>query len=105
MNPGNSFKQTSLHILASQKKVKLLSKFLEVVFNHDHAESSHILIHHSLIGFNLNQEESTHRTFMHVLLEKGLITAFEEISRLYSSVLDLKGRDMFQNSTLVSYFY
>jgi hypothetical protein len=38
---------------------------------------------------------------MHVLLEKGLITVFEEIAKEYKQLLDLTSRDSFMNSTLV----
>ena len=38
VNPGNSFGQTPLHLLAASKRTKLLLRFLEVVFDHN-AES------------------------------------------------------------------
>ena len=60
------------------------------------------MIAHSLIGFNPNQPETTNKTIMMILLEKRLISTFEEIATKYSKVLELKALDMFMNSPLVS---
>lgn len=95
MNPGNLFGQTPLHLLAASKKTKLLLRFLEVVFDHNKV-SEQVLITHSLIGFNPNNQHESNRTFMHILLEKGLITTFEEISKKYIKVLDQKSLDLFK---------
>ena len=71
----------------------MILKFLEIIYEADI----------QLIDFNLNVSESTSRTFMHILLEKGLINTFETISKLYGDKLDLSGKDMFENSALVNF--
>lgn len=105
VNPGNAFGQTSLHILAAMKKTKLLFRFLDTVhtFKTDAQQGEEKkLIVMSMIGFNPNQTESTSRTFMHILLEKGMIKEFEQLLKLYGHLLNVNGRDQFSNSTLVS---
>ena len=38
---------------------------------------------------------------MHILLDKGLLSAFEDISRKYSAQLNLTAHDRFANNALV----
>lgn len=75
LNNKNSQGQTVLHYLASAKKTQLLKAFLSTVF----AEGKE-----PLIPFDLNEPESTRRSFMQLLLEKELLADFEELGSRYA---------------------
>ena len=49
----------------------------------------------SLIGFDPNKVDSTQRSFLQVLLDKGLLESFEDISTKYADQLHLKAKDRF----------
>ncbi len=80
LSPGNSFGQTPLHFLASTKKVKLLMTYLDKIYS---VPESDLMMSLSLTGFDPKKSDSTHRSFMHILLDKGLISTFEAICKKY----------------------
>jgi hypothetical protein len=81
--------------LATLRKRVLLETYLEIVYNQKY----------SLINFDINATESTSRSFIHCLLEKGELEGFEVLTKKYFEHIDLSKKDKFNNSALVLFDY